>query len=108
MSVGRPHRSTTVSYTHLDVYKRQQHLYAALRAVAPSGVRDPTVVVLTPGVHNAAYFEHALLARMMGCPLVEGRDLVSQGGRVMMRTTGGLRPVHVMYLSLIHIYVRSA
>ena len=48
----------------------------ALRAAAPAGVTDPTVVVLTPGVYNAAYFEHALLARLMGVELVEGRDLV--------------------------------
>ncbi len=50
--------------------------WRALRAAAPAGVADPTVVVLTPGVHNSAYFEHALLAREMGVELVEGRDLV--------------------------------
>lgn len=74
-----------------------QRLLAALRAAAPSGVADPTVVVLTPGPYNSAYFEHALLARLMGCWLVEGRDLVSQAGRVMIRTTHGLHPVHVIY-----------
>ena len=73
------------------------HLLAALRAAAPSGVKDPTVVVLTPGVYNSAYFEHALLARMMGVELVEGRDLVARNGRVSIRTTQGLRPVHVIY-----------
>ena len=73
------------------------HLLAALRAAAPSGVKDPTVVVLTPGVFNSAYFEHALLARMMGVELVEGRDLVARNGRVSIRTTQGLRPVHVIY-----------
>ena len=72
-------------------------LLAALRASAPSGAKDPTVVVLTPGVHNSAYFEHALLARMMGVELVEGRDLVCHNGRVSVRTTQGLRPVHVIY-----------
>lgn len=72
-------------------------LLKALRAAAPSGITDPTVVVLTPGVHNSAYFEHALLARMMGVELVEGRDLVAHGGRVSLRTTRGLRPVHVIY-----------
>lgn len=72
-------------------------LLHALRAAAPSGVNDPTVVVLTPGVYNSAYFEHALLARMMGVELVEGRDLVCSGGRVSLRTTRGLRPVHVIY-----------
>ncbi len=72
-------------------------LLAALRAAAPDGVSDPCVVVLTPGVYNAAYFEHALLARLMGVELVEGRDLVCSGNRVRMRTTQGERPVHVVY-----------
>jgi len=53
--------------------------------------------VLTPGVYNGAYFEHALLARTMGVELVEGRDLECRRGRVMMRTTQGLEPVHVIY-----------
>jgi uncharacterized circularly permuted ATP-grasp superfamily protein len=72
-------------------------LLAALRAAAPEGVTDPSVVVLTPGVYNAAYFEHALLARLMGVELVEGRDLVCSGNRVRMRTTQGEQPVHVVY-----------
>jgi uncharacterized circularly permuted ATP-grasp superfamily protein len=72
-------------------------LLAALRAAAPEGVSDPCVVVLTPGVYNAAYFEHALLARLMGVELVEGRDLVCSGNKVRMRTTQGERPVHVVY-----------
>lgn len=72
-------------------------LLSALRASAPSGVDDPTVVVLTPGVHNSAYFEHALLARQMGVELVEGRDLFCAGNRVFMPTTAGERPVHVIY-----------
>ncbi|WP_122263557.1 circularly permuted type 2 ATP-grasp protein [Ornithinimicrobium cerasi] len=72
-------------------------LLRALRAAAPSGVQDPEVVVLTPGPFNSAYFEHSLLARLMGCRLVEGRDLVTQGGRVMMRDTHGMQPVHVIY-----------
>ena len=74
-----------------------RRLLNALRASAPAGVDDPTVVVLTPGVFNGAYFEHALLARTMGIELVEGRDLVCQRGRVMMRTTKGLEQVHVIY-----------
>jgi uncharacterized circularly permuted ATP-grasp superfamily protein len=74
-----------------------RRLLAALRAAAPAGVTDPTVVVLTPGVYNGAYFEHALLARTMGVELVEGRDLECRRGRVMMRTTQGLEPVHVIY-----------
>ena len=74
-----------------------QKLLTALRAAAPAGVTDPNVVVLTPGVFNGAYFEHALLARTMGVELVEGRDLECRRGRVMMRTTQGLEPVHVIY-----------
>jgi uncharacterized circularly permuted ATP-grasp superfamily protein len=79
----------------VDDYPAQ--LLAALRAAAPEGIADPCVVVLTPGVYNAAYFEHALLARLMGVELVEGRDLVCRGNRVTMRTTQGERPVHVIY-----------
>jgi uncharacterized circularly permuted ATP-grasp superfamily protein len=72
-------------------------LLHALRRSAPDGIRDPTVVVLTPGVHNAAYFEHVLLARLMGVELVEGSDLVVIGNNLFMRTTQGERPVHVVY-----------
>ena len=74
-----------------------QRLLAALRAAAPSGVDDPTVVVLTPGVFNSAYFEHTLLARTMGVELVEGRDLECRRGKVFMRTTAGLQRVDVIY-----------
>ncbi len=74
-----------------------QKLLAALRAAAPAGVDDPTVVVLTPGAFNGAYYEHALLARTMGVELVEGRDLECRRGRVLMRTTNGLQQVHVIY-----------
>ena len=69
----------------------------ALRAAAPDGVDDPTVVLLTPGVHNSAYFEHAFLARKMGIELVEGRDLVCQDNVLYMRTTSGKRRVDVVY-----------
>ncbi|MFT4210411.1 MAG: circularly permuted type 2 ATP-grasp protein [Microbacterium sp.] len=72
-------------------------LLAALRASAPPGVDDPNVVVLTPGVYNSAYFEHTLLARLMGVELVEGRDLLCMGGKVFMRTTRGPRRVDVIY-----------
>jgi len=72
-------------------------LLNALRASAPSGVDDPNVVVLTPGVYNSAYFEHTLLARLMGVELVEGRDLFCSGGRVWMRTTAGPTRVDVIY-----------
>jgi len=72
-------------------------LLQALRASAPHGIEDPTVVVLTPGVFNSAYFEHTLLARLMGVELVEGRDLFCSGGRVWMRTTAGPMRVDVIY-----------
>jgi uncharacterized circularly permuted ATP-grasp superfamily protein len=72
-------------------------LLTALRAAAPSSAADPFVVVLTPGVHNAAYFEHTLLARLMGVELVEGRDLFCWNNRVYVHTTHGRRPVDVIY-----------
>jgi uncharacterized circularly permuted ATP-grasp superfamily protein len=72
-------------------------LLHALRASAPEGVEEPNVVVLTPGVYNSAYFEHTLLARLMGVELVEGRDLFCSGGRVWMRTTAGPTRVDVIY-----------
>lgn len=72
-------------------------LLEALRASAPAGVDDPTIVVLTPGVYNSAYYEHTLLARMMGVELVEGRDLFCAHGRVYMHTTAGPRQVDVIY-----------
>jgi uncharacterized circularly permuted ATP-grasp superfamily protein len=74
-----------------------QQLLRALRATAPTNVDHPTVVVLTPGVHNAAYFEHSFLARQMGVELVEGRDLVCRDQRVFMRTTDGEQRVDVVY-----------
>ncbi|MGZ0712498.1 circularly permuted type 2 ATP-grasp protein (plasmid) [Coraliomargarita sp. W4R53] len=72
-------------------------LLAALRASAPAGIEEPNVVVLTPGVYNSAYFEHTLLARLMGVELVEGRDLLCMGGKVFMRTTRGPKRVDVIY-----------
>jgi uncharacterized circularly permuted ATP-grasp superfamily protein len=79
------------------VYSYPAELLAALRAAAPTGTPDPVVVVLTPGTANAAYFEHALLARLMGVELVEGGDLTCAGNRVYVHTTQGLRPVDVIY-----------
>jgi uncharacterized circularly permuted ATP-grasp superfamily protein len=73
------------------------HLLRALRAAAAANVPDPNVVVLTPGVHNSAYFEHSLLARLMGVELVEGRDLFCRDNAVYMRTTQGERAVDVIY-----------
>ena len=74
-----------------------QLLLATLRSVAPEGRPDPKVVLLTPGVFNSAYFEHAFLARQMGIDLVEGRDLVTHDNIVYMRTTDGLKRVDVIY-----------
>jgi uncharacterized circularly permuted ATP-grasp superfamily protein len=72
-------------------------LLETLRSVAPAGVRDPTVVLLTPGAHNSAYFEHAFLAQQMGIELVEGQDLFVDDEFVYMRTTQGPRRVDVIY-----------
>ena len=74
-----------------------QELLKMLQYIAPAGVADPTIVLLTPGAYNSAYFEHTYLARQMGIEIVEGRDLVVRGARVFMRTTKGLQPVHVIY-----------
>ena len=68
-----------------------------LRWLAPEGVGEPTVVLLTPGIHNSAYYEHLYLAKEMGIELVEGTDLVVDQDQVFMRTTRGLRRVHVIY-----------
>ncbi|MDD9939783.1 MAG: circularly permuted type 2 ATP-grasp protein [Myxococcales bacterium] len=72
-------------------------LHETLAYVAPSGVPEPKVVVMTPGVYNSAYFEHSFLARQMGVPLVEGRDLLVQDGVVYMRTVRGPERVDVIY-----------
>ncbi|HLG53734.1 MAG TPA: circularly permuted type 2 ATP-grasp protein [Vicinamibacterales bacterium] len=71
-----------------------------LEALSPSDVELPRVVVLTPGVHNSAYFEHSFLAQQMGVELVEGRDLVVSDGFVWMRTTKGFERVDVIYRRL--------
>ena len=72
-------------------------LLETLRAAAPPRVRDPVVVVLTPGQYNSAYFEHAFLAQQMGVELVEGMDLFVKDGSVFMRTTAGSQRVDVIY-----------
>jgi len=68
-----------------------------LRSVAPPGTDDPTVVVLTPGAFNSAYFEHAYLAQQMGVELVEGSDLYVADGRVYAKTTAGPLRIDVIY-----------
>ena len=72
-------------------------LRETLAHLAPPGVIDPTIVVLTPGVFNSAYFEHCYLAKQMGVPIVEGRDLIVKNGCIFMRTTKGPKQVHVIY-----------
>lgn len=69
-----------------------------LTSLAPDGIDDPQIAVLTPGIYNSAYFEHSFLAQRMGAELVEGADLVVEDDDcVYMRTIGGLEPVHVIY-----------
>lgn len=79
----------------IDHYPNQ--LLQNLRYLSPRARENPNVVLLTPGVHNAAYFEHSFLALEMGIELVEGQDLVVEGDRVYMKTTEGLEPVDVIY-----------
>jgi uncharacterized circularly permuted ATP-grasp superfamily protein len=77
-----------------------QALLSTLRALIPinySGRHEPTIVLLTPGIYNSAYFEHTFLAQQMGIELVEGRDLLVHDNIVYMRTTAGLRRVDVIY-----------
>ncbi len=79
----------------VDDYGRR--LRTAMDEIAPEGVADPQVVLLSPGIYNSAYFEHVFLAREMGVPLVEGADLTVEDDRVWMRTTAGLKRVHTIY-----------
>ena len=74
-----------------------KRLLAKLREVAPAGVDDPSVVLLSPGIYNSAYFEHVFLAREMGVTLVEGRDLFVEDDRVFAHTIAGPAAVHVIY-----------
>jgi len=75
-------------------------LREALEYLAPDDVKDPHVVVLTPGIYNSAYYEHSFLSQQMGVELVTGNDLVVRDHRVFARTTRGLMPVHVIYRRL--------
>jgi len=74
-----------------------QALLSTLLSLAPANRPEPVIVLLTPGVYNSAYFEHAFLARQMGIELVEGRDLLVHDNIVYMRTTGGLKRIDVIY-----------
>jgi uncharacterized circularly permuted ATP-grasp superfamily protein len=81
------------------------HLLETLLNLAPPHLEDPTVVVLTPGIYNSAYFEHSFLAQQMGVELVEGRDLVVADGYLQMRTTKGLQRVDVIYRRIDDIFI---
>jgi uncharacterized circularly permuted ATP-grasp superfamily protein len=85
------------SYRVRPVESYADELLKSLLHLAPARSEKPNVVLLTPGVYNSAYFEHTFLARQMGIPIVEGRDLVVRNARVFMRTTAGLVPVDVIY-----------
>ena len=84
-------------YSVRPVENYAQELLNVLRYIAPATGHEPTVVLLTPGVYNSAYYEHSFLARSMGIEIVEGRDLFVQDDRVFMRTTKGPQPVDVIY-----------
>lgn len=85
------------AYNVRPIEQYTQLLLGTLRSLAPEGRPEPNIVLLSPGVFNSAYFEHAYLARQMGIELVEGRDLVTHDNVIYMRTTGGLRRVDVIY-----------
>jgi uncharacterized circularly permuted ATP-grasp superfamily protein len=81
------------------------YLLETLLNLAPGAILDPTVVVLTPGMYNSAYFEHSFLAQQMGVELVEGRDLVVSDGYVKMHTTKGLKRVDVIYRRIDDLFI---
>ena len=90
-----PDLADGVAIADVDEYGHQ--LMRAMQAVAPRGVTDANVALLSPGVFNSAYFEHIFLAREMGAQLVEGSDLVVDKDKVYVRTTSGLERQHVIY-----------
>ena len=81
----------------LPVNHYPAELCKILRSLSPRGEGDAQIVLLTPGIHNSAYFEHSFLAQQMGIELVEGRDLIVDGGIVYMKTIYGLKRVDVIY-----------
>lgn len=98
MTMKRVFPQLFARYGVRPVDRYAQDLLDVLHYVAPDAAAgDPTTVVLTPGIHNAAYFEHSFLARAMGIEIVTGADLLVQNDRVFMKTTKGLKPVHVIY-----------
>ena len=98
MTMKRVFPQLFTRYGVRPVDRYAQDLLDVLHHIAPpSSGDDPTTVVLTPGIYNSAYFEHSFLARAMGIEIVTGADLVVQNDRVYMKTTKGLKPVHVIY-----------
>jgi len=93
------------NYAIEPVENYPEELVTTLRYIAPNSCPNPTVVVLTPGIYNSAYFEHSFLAQRMGVQLVEGRDLTVQDGFVYMKTTRGLQRVDVIYRRIDDIYL---
>jgi len=81
----------------LPVHHYPAELSRVLRSLSPRGPGDAEIVLLTPGIHNSAYFEHSFLAQQMGVELVEGRDLIVDGGVVYTKTIRGLKRVDVIY-----------
>lgn len=98
MKTTFPNIFQTMAIKPVDDYP--SHLLESLLDLAPTYLSNPTVVVLTPGIFNSAYYEHSFLAQQMGVELVEGRDLVVVDGYLHMRTTKGLKRVDVIYRRL--------
>jgi uncharacterized circularly permuted ATP-grasp superfamily protein len=96
-TMKRTFPSLLSQYRVRPVEDYSQELLNVLRYIAPHAKHEPTIVLLTPGVYNSAYFEHSFLARSMGIEIVEGRDLVAQGSKVFMRTIKGHKQVDVIY-----------
>ena len=103
-SFRRLYRSSRVR----EVEHYGQLLLATLQEMAPDGNPEPTIALLTPGVYNAAYYEHMFLAREIGAELTEGRDLLTRDGYVYMRTTEGLRRVDVIYRRVDDLFLDPA
>jgi uncharacterized circularly permuted ATP-grasp superfamily protein len=91
----------------LPVHHYPAELARILRSLSPRGGDDAQIVLLTPGIHNSAYFEHSFLAQQMGIELVEGRDLIVDGGIVYMKTIRGLKRVDVIYRRVDDEYLDS-
>jgi uncharacterized circularly permuted ATP-grasp superfamily protein len=92
-------------YSVAPVEHYPQMLLNSLRSLAPHGIQDPTIVLLSPGAYNSAYFEHAFLAQQMGIELVEGQDLFVRNNAVYMRTTEGPKRVDVIYRRIDDDYI---